>query len=159
MINLSSPRWVPIFILLVATVAVVAVVAVTFFLPEYPSDPIIPTILQVLILIISIASTHLIAQQSVSVAAQDFIRERAKSALRRIRSISHSHLLLFSEINTGRQGRSAQELLRLVHFALTYEMKLLDDAVEDWRDILPEDLKSIEESGEGLQDVEDLKHP
>ena len=156
MINLSAPKWVPIVILFVA---IGAVVAVTFYSAEHPSDPILPAIFQVLILSISIYSTHLIAQQSVRVAAQELIRERAKSALRRIQSISHTHLLLDSKINRSRGARPAQELLGLVRFALACEMKVLDDAIEDWRDILPEDLKSIEESGEQVKHAEDLRQP
>lgn len=152
MSNLSAPKWVPIVILFVA---IGLMVAITFYMAEHPSDPILPAIFQVLILVISITFTHLAAQQSVRDAAQEMIRERAKSALRRIQSISHTHVLLDSEINRNRDAWSAQGLIRLVDITLKSEMKVLDHAVLDWRDILPEDLKWIEESGEQVKPTED----
>jgi len=114
------------------------------------------TLLQLFSLSCGLAGSFLIGRISAKSAARDLIKPHARSAFRRLISLFKSLSRVASEID-GAVGGNAGELKSLVsrlQAIVVEQLATADDALEDWRDIVPEDvaeLKAALTSGNGGQ--------
>ena len=105
-------------------------------------------LLQIINLAIGIGISFHIARQSAQKAAREFVKPHARSAFRRLVSLYESLHWAMNEIKSALRSRSAQqhqETLARVEAVVTAQLKTADDALEDWRDIVPDDVEELKQ--------------
>ena len=97
---------------------------------------------QIVILITGLLGSYMYGKNSAAQAARDVIRPQARSAFRRARSLRRSLNALSTRIETM-QKEEYDHRLDLVH-ALVNELTFVSqDALDDWRDVIPDDAADI----------------
>ena len=121
----------------------VGVVLVTLSRPFTPFEA---SFLQILILAISLFGSYAFAKRSAGAAAQELFRPHARSAFRRVLRIyaNLSRLAIIIEDRRQQTSISNAKDLDLIHAVIEQQIPTIGDAIEDWRDIVPEDVKDIE---------------
>jgi hypothetical protein len=76
----------------------------------------------------------------------DLIKPHARSAFRRIFSLYHSLSRMAVSISKVKESEFSKEndVLRTIQAIVIEQIATADDALEDWRDIIPEDVKEVE---------------
>ena len=106
-------------------------------------------VLQFVTLATGSSGTFLIGRRSARTAAKDVIKPYARSAFRRLVSLYRSHQQMASVIEESRDSETVEEfrltLARLEGIVLG-QIGTADAAMEDWRDIVPEDVEELYKS-------------
>ena len=93
--------------------------------------------------------TFMAGRRSVRRAAKDVIKPHARSAFRRLVSLYRSHQWMASVIEESRDSRTIEEyrltLAKLEGIAIG-QINTADAAMDDWRDIVPEDVEELHNS-------------
>lgn len=105
-------------------------------------------LLQVFVLFFGLAGSFLFGRQSAKDAAREIIRPHARSAFRRLMSLYLSLRRVGVEITSAQAAGQPQD--KRVVFArleaiVIEQLATADDAIEDWYDIVPEDVKELRE--------------
>ena len=104
-------------------------------------------LLQVFSLGIGLIGSYVLGRESASQAAQELIKPHARSAFRRLLSLYSSLSRLATAIQAARQDNNPDPTATLVLDKLEgmviEQIVTADDALEDWNDIVPEDVKEI----------------
>ena len=128
----------------VAGFAAFACVATTRQLTELES-----VLLQFFIAAAGYIGTFMVGRQTAGRAAKDVIKPHARSAFRRLLSLYRSHQQMASVIENARGSRTIDDyrltLARLEGIVLG-QISTADAAMEDWRDIVPEDVEELYKS-------------
>ena len=103
-------------------------------------------LLQIMVLITSLIGSYIFGRQSATSAAKDIIKPSARSAFRRLTSLYNS-LERLASILAQSQGDGAKEshevtIAKLKAIVLE-QILTADHAMEDWRDIVPEDVNEL----------------
>ncbi len=105
-------------------------------------------LLQAFVLLSGLAGSFLFGKQSAKEAAREIIKPHARSAFRRLMSLYESLSRVGSEIqhyrNLEGNGNSGITIAKLEAIVIE-QLATADDALEDWRDIVPEDVKELRE--------------
>jgi hypothetical protein len=108
------------------------------------------TLLQVLSLGLGLAGSFVIGREDAKENAKDIIKPHAKSAFRRVLSLYNSLSRLASAIEHQKQSLSENEAgihsLEKLQGIVIEQISTADDALEDWKDILPEELSKLKVS-------------
>ena len=118
------------------------------------------SLFQLIILAISLAVSYIFAHKAASGAAQDLIRPHARSAFRRVLRLYDGLFRLANTINERRQRERIVEsdTPDSIQFVIELQIRTIVDALEDWRDIVPEDVEDIEKKLEQhTEELEDLR--
>lgn len=103
------------------------------------------TILQGFSLLLGLAGSYVFGKQSAQVAAREMIKPHARSAFRRLvslyRSLSRVTLVIQSARDQQRQNNDAT--VEIISAIVSEQIAVAGDALEDWRDIVPEELDEI----------------
>lgn len=116
-------------------------------------------LLQSIFLIIGLLGSYFFGRLSSRKAAQDLIKPHAKSAFRRLISLYRSlkrmaeviQLALHQDNNTK---PSCLESLNKLEAIVDGQIDTIDDALEDWRDIVPEEIEGLREKLEAHKSSE-----
>lgn len=100
------------------------------------------TLFQVVILGGGLSGSFLFGRMSALQAARDIIRPQARSAFRRARSLRRSLNALSTRIETM-QKEEYDHRLALVHAVVNELTFVSQDALDDWRDVIPDDADDI----------------
>ena len=104
-------------------------------------------LLQVFSLGIGLIGSYVLGRESASQAARELIKPHARSSFRRLLSLYRSLSRLATAIQAARQGNNPDPTTSLILDKLEgmviEQIATADDALEDWRDIVPEDVKEI----------------
>ena len=99
--------------------------------------------LQLLILLTGLWGTYILGRKSALQAARDMIRPHARSAFRRVLALYDSLIRLSSRIEDMKANKSSSQL-ELVQALVDEQIRTGKDAIEDWKDIVPEEVAEIE---------------
>lgn len=104
--------------------------------------PLEDVLFQILILAAGISGSFIVGRISASSAARDVIRPHARSAFRRVFSLYKSLYNLSDRIETMRRD-NPDPRLDVIRATLDAQITTGQDALEDWRDIIKDDVDEI----------------
>ena len=105
------------------------------------------TLLQVFSLIFGLAGSFLFGKHSAHAAAKDILKPHAKSAFRRLMSLYRSLSRVAQELEMAKKDKSENSkelMIERLDAIVIEQLVTADDAIEDWRDIVPEDVAEVE---------------
>jgi hypothetical protein len=119
-------------------------------------------LLQGITLVFGTVGSFILGKDTSSAAARELVRPHARSAFRRVQNLYRAlgrqqeviaseqmRLRILSELND--EGTIPFEHARASLFALEYmvieQISTADDALEDWRDLVPDEVEAIEAAG------------
>ena len=121
------------------------------------------TIWQVFILTAGLAGSFIFGRQSAQEAAREVLKPHARNAVRHLISLFKSISRAGAVIDSSRKFESYQDyhVIRAYFIGvITEQLATADDALENWRDILKEELedliKKLQEERITPEEVEDL---
>lgn len=97
---------------------------------------------QIVTLALGVYGSYRFGQNAAKDAARDVIRPHARSALRRILTLRDS-LFRISERIEGYKRASDDPKMEIIQAIIHEQIPAGGSAVEDWRDIVPEDVEEI----------------
>ena len=102
---------------------------------------------QVIILDISLTGTFIIGRESARESAKDLIKPQARSAFRRLLSQYRSLGRLVEAIQSAKPANNLDSvnflILDKLESLVIEQIATADDALEDWRDIIPEEVEEL----------------
>ena len=109
-------------------------------------------LLQAFALGASILGSFIFGRQSARTAAREMVKPHARSAFRRLWSLYQSISRLAQAIEESKRINFGSEdaiktnygYLRILEAIVTEQLSTADDALEDWRDLIPEDVRDVE---------------
>jgi len=105
-------------------------------------------LLQIILLAIGSSISFFIGQKSAREAAKEIIKPHARSAFRRLLSLYRSLSWTLTEIKSSQSSRvqeDSQVVLAKLEAIVTEQLATADDALEDWSDIVPEDVAELKQ--------------
>ena len=106
-------------------------------------------LLQIILLAIGSSISFFAGHRSAREAAREIIKHRARSAFRRLLSLYSSLSWAVNEIQSSQSSESDEDyqvLLARLEAIVIEQLATADDALEDWRDIVPEDVEELTEN-------------
>ena len=98
-----------------------------------------------------LSGSFIFGRQSAREAAREIIKPHARSAFRRVLSLYRSLARASATIKLSQAPESEEALqvtLAKLDTIVTEQLAAADDALEDWRDIVPDDVKELTKNGE-----------
>ena len=108
--------------------------------------PLEGALLQLFILSVGLAGSFWFGRQSAMRAAREIIRPHARAAFRRLVSLYNSLSRVAEAIKSAEQSESVDDYriaLTRIDATVKGQLEMADDALEDWRDIAPEDVDEL----------------
>lgn len=103
------------------------------------------TLLQIIALGASLWGSYLIGQQFAKKSAREMVKPAARSAFRRVLGLYASLGRLAETINRFRsEDGGADSKLDVLQALVVEQQASATDAMEDWRDLVPEDVADVE---------------
>ena len=105
-------------------------------------------ILQFFSLLAGLIGSFFFGRQSACEAAREIIKPHARSAFRRLLSLYQSLSRVADVIESSRNSESPEEnqvTLAKLEVIVVEQLSSADDAIEDWRDIVPEDVQELDQ--------------
>ena len=106
------------------------------------------TLWQIFVFAAGLAGSFIFGRQSAQQAAREMVKPHARSAFRRLLSLYENLHWAMNEIKSALRSGSPQqhqETLARVEAVVTAQLTTADDALEDWRDIVPEDVEELKQ--------------
>ena len=132
------------FLALGLGIAAVFVVLSFFRAPTAPET----ALFQFIILICSLIGSYIFGQKAAKIAARNELKLYARPAFRRVIALYNSLTRLSIKIE-GLKGEKFDHRLEQIQALVDEHIETGQDAVEDWRDIIPEDVAEIEKRVKG----------
>lgn len=108
------------------------------------------TFFQVFALGIGLVGSYIMGRASAVEAGREIIKPHARSAFRRLISLTKSLARLVQTIDAIRATRAHSEqtltVLDRIEGIVIEQIATAADALEDWRDVLPDEFRALEES-------------
>jgi len=137
---------------------IVAVITVIVAGASHP-NPLAAGLLQGIAVVLSVAASFWFGRLATEQAAADSLRPHAKSAFRRVVGLFRAfgnisdtidfQMVTLEQIASENHGHLEVAHVRLVMDALkaqaVAQISTVNDAMDDWRDLVPEDVQAIEE--------------
>jgi len=109
---------------------------------------------QVFILLLGLLGSFIFGRQSAIKAAREIIKPHARSAFRRLLSLYNSLSRLAFTIDHARSSNSnsmeEKAVLDKLEAIVTEQIATADDALEDWGDIVPDDVDELRKKLGGI---------
>ncbi len=105
-------------------------------------------ILQTLSLLTGLGGSFIFGRQSAREAAREIIKPHARSAFRRLLSLYQSLSRVATTIESSQNFESPVEnqvTLAKLEAIVVEQLASADDAIEDWKDIVPEDVEDLDQ--------------
>ena len=136
-------NWFHFFLLAVCVLTAFAVVGLTAFrnLTTFEVG-----LLQLLILVTGLLGSYIFGRNSARVGAMEVIKPHARAAFRRVTALYNSLYRLSNRIEELK-AENPDNRLDLVQALVNEQIATGQDAMEDWRDLVPEDVEEIERRG------------
>ena len=100
-----------------------------------------------------LAGSFIFGRQSAREAAREMIKPHARSAFRRLLSLYHSlsrAAAAIESVQISDSHENYQVALARLEEIVTEQLSTADDALEDWRDIVPEDVEELEQKRQSV---------
>jgi hypothetical protein len=109
--------------------------------------PLENVLLQVFSLGLGLIGSYILGRESARAAAREMVKPHARSAFRRLLSLYRSLSRLAYAIQTARSSGNSDTnnfyILDKLEGIVVEQIATADDALEDWRDIVPEDVEEL----------------
>ena len=128
---------------LLAVITIVLSVILIFVAQSRPLTPLEGVLLQVVILAAGLGASYMIGKNAAMEAARSIIRPHARSAFRRVYNLYASLYRLSTRIEML-NDQNPDHRLQLIRALVDEQFATGGDALEDWRDIIPEDVDEME---------------
>lgn len=109
------------------------------------------TLLQGAGLVSSLVGSFVFGRNSARLQAMEMVKPHARSAFRRVLALYFGLLRVADAVTRGRsldaedeKSRAARSYLRVIEAIVVEQIATVSDALEDWRDIVPEDVEELE---------------
>ena len=101
--------------------------------------------LQSFSLLAGLGGSFIFGRQSAREAAREIIKPHARSAFRRLLSLYQSLSRVATTIESSQSDESPEYpvIIAKIEAIVVEQLTTADDALEDWRDIVPEDVKEL----------------
>lgn len=100
-------------------------------------------ILQVFPLVVGLFGSFIFGRQSATKAGREVIKPHARSAFRRLLSLYMSISRVANIIAMSKDPENSHGTLEKVEVIVREQLATADDALEDWRDIVPEEVDEL----------------
>ena len=103
---------------------------------------------QVFVLTAGLAGSFIFGRQSAKEAAKEMIKPHARSAFRRLVSLYESLSRASTVIEMTESSESSEDIrvtIAKLDTIVTEQLSTADDALEDWNDIVPEDVEELKQ--------------
>ena len=130
-------------LLTVFAIAVIAFIILNFFRSMSAVEN---TLFQVLISGTGLLGSYIFGKNSAAAGALDVVKPHARAAFRRVFALYRSLYRLSSKIEALKE-EGPDHRLDLIQALVNEHIGTGEDAIEDWRDIVPEEVKEIERRG------------
>ena len=113
---------------------------------------------QIFVFAAGLTGSFIFGRQSAREAAREIIKPHAKSAFRRLISLYRSLQRALNEIKSSQNTESHEDYqvtLAKLDAIVTEQLAVADDALEDWNDIVPEDVEELKQKLESDNTTED----
>jgi hypothetical protein len=127
-------------LLTVFAIAAIAFVILNFFRSMSPVEN---TLFQILISGTGLLGSYIFGRNSAGAGALDVVRPHARAAFRRVAAL-YSSLYRLSEKIEELKEEGPDHRLDLIQALVNEHIATGQDAIEDWRDIVPEEVAEIE---------------
>ena len=104
--------------------------------------------LQILSLLIGVGVSLFVSRQSAEKTAREIIKPHARSAFRRLVSLYESLSRASTAIQLTESSESSEDIrvtIAKLDTIVTEQLSTADDALEDWNDIVPEDVEELKQ--------------
>ena len=103
-------------------------------------------LLQSFSLLAGLGGSFIFGRHSARAAAREIIKPHARSAFRRLRSLYQSLSRVVTTIESSQSVESPEYpvVIAKIEAIVIEQIATADDALEDWRDIVPEDVKELD---------------
>ena len=98
---------------------------------------------QLIVLVIGLLGSYIFGKNSARAGALEVVRPHARSAFRRVRALYLSLYLLSERIEEMKEEKPDYRL-DIIQALVHEHIRTGQDALEDWRDIIPVEIKEIE---------------
>lgn len=102
---------------------------------------------QAIALFFGIFGSYILGKESTKSAAKELIKPYARSAFRRLISLYYGLSRLAQLIENTKRGNPSEEILAStldkIEVMTVDQLATADDALNDWRDIVPEDVEEL----------------
>lgn len=136
----ESKKWLP---LLLITVAFLVSGISVFIASQRPLTSLENTLLQAFSLAFGIIGSFYFGKQSATDAAKQIIKPHARSAFRRLISLYESLSRVGAEIENSKNSQYEAITIAKLEAIVVEQLATADDALEDWRDIVPEEVEEL----------------
>lgn len=134
--------WASVVLILAALAGSVALVVVS---ADRELSRLETALFQVLILAAGLSGSYLFGQQSAKSAARELMKPAARSAFRRVLWLYGSLGRLAETLKAfSETPGSTDRHLEVVRALVTEQQASVSDAMEDWRDLVPDDVADVE---------------
>ena len=134
------------FLLLGACLVIVVVfVALAFYRSPTTSEVLL---FQLLVLFTGLLGSYIFGRNSAQAGARDLIRPHARAAFRRVTALYNSLYRLSNKIEELKDEKDDPRL-DLIQALVNEQIATGRDTMEDWRDIVPEEVEQIERRNTG----------
>jgi len=117
-----------------------------------PPNTLATALLQAATFIAGVLAAYIFAKASVAVAARELVRPHARSAFRRQRGLYMGLGRLIDEIDIQMANQSDDNYrlgLKVLRAMITEQVGMSGDALEDWRDLVPDEVAQLERERQG----------
>ena len=128
---------------LLAVITIVLSVILIFVAQSRSLTPLEGILFQVVILAAGLGASYMIGKNAAMEAARSIIRPHARSAFRRVYNLYASLYRLSTRIEML-NDQNPDHRLQLIRALVDEQFATGGDALEDWRDIIPEDVDEME---------------
>lgn len=133
--------------------AVAVAVVFSVIAAKRPLTNLEAVLLQAFALGAGLLGSFFFGRQSARTAARELVKPHARSAFRRLWSLYQSLSRLAQAIEESKNANSSSsdsiktsyECLPVLQAIVTEQLSTADDALEDWRDLIPEDVEELEQ--------------
>jgi len=136
----KGEHWLP--ALLIAVAFIIAAFSI-YIATQRTLTSLESTLLQAFSLACGLIGSFYFGKQSAAEAAKEIIKPHARSAFRRLISLYESLSRVGAEIEGSKGNQSESITIAKMEAIVVEQLATADDALEDWRDIVPEEVEEL----------------
>lgn len=143
---MKNSRWIVLVLILLGLLVLLS--PLVTLIPPRDLTGLESCLLQIISLTAGLVGSYIFSRQSAQKAAREMIKPHARSAFRRLLSLYESLSRVATEIRSSDYSKSPenyQVTLAKLDAIVTEQLTTADDALEDWNDIVPEDVEELKQ--------------
>ncbi len=136
----NNEKWLPLLLIIVAFIVTGFSI---YIATQRTLTSLENTLLQAFSLISGLVGSFYFGKQSAADAAKQILKPHARSAFRRLISLFESLSRVAVEIANSKENQSETITIAKMEAIVVEQLATADDALEDWRDIVPEEVDEL----------------